>query len=241
MKHLLCISAGLALFAAGCATPGTGGAVADKAPSNPLQLGVLTPNKDAVTSLPAAAAPIVADGKLDEPAWKQAAAMGDFLQGRSQRPLVDTRVLATYDKENLYLAVVCAEPATDKLVANAVGPDGKVWSDDGVEIYLDPGSRKTRAYYCFMVNSRNVTYDRMFMEKWNGTWASGAAVVPGKAWMVELAIPFKTLEMTPEPGRKLGLMVARNRRAGGSGEVFYLVPCDNEAKKTAVYPVVELK
>jgi len=240
MKSLICVCA-CVLLAAGCSTPGPGGSVSGKSSGDVLKLGVLTPNKDAVTLLTAATGILVADGKLDEPAWKQAAAMGDFILGRSQRPEVDTRVLATYDKDNLYIAVVCAEPATDKLVANAKGPDGNVWSDDSVEIYIDPGCQKTRDYYGFMVNSRNVTYDRKLVEKWSGTWASGASVIPGQAWIAETAIPFKTLEMTAAAGTKLGLMVARTRKAGGQPQTFYLVPCDNEAKKTSVYPVFELK
>jgi len=44
------------------------------------------------------------DGKLDDPAWQKAASLGDFVQGSSNRPDVESRLLVTYDKDNLYLA-----------------------------------------------------------------------------------------------------------------------------------------
>lgn len=242
MKDLICVCLGGVLLAAGCMTTCPDGSGAAGSAADLLQLGVLTPNKDAITSVKAASAPIVADGKLGEAAWKQAVAMGDFFLGRSQRPEVDTRALVTYDQDNLYVAVVCAEPATDKLVATSKGPDGSVWNDDSIEIYLDPGNNKqAREYFCFMVNSQNVTYDRTGDANWSGVWKSGAGVVPGTGWVVETAIPFKTLGMKAAPGQKLGIMVARSRLAGGKNQNFYLVPCDSEAKNTSLYPVIELK
>ncbi|MCX7590916.1 MAG: hypothetical protein N2255_04740, partial [Kiritimatiellae bacterium] len=155
---------------------------------------------------------------------------------------VQTRVLVTYDSDNLYVAVICEEPNTDKLVATATGRDGKVWNDDSVEVYIDPGAAKKRNYYGFFVNCRSVIYDRTEDADWSGEWTAQTTVMAGQAWVAELAIPFKTMALKPEPGSKLGLMVARLRRAGLADEQWmYLVPCEGEAKNTAVYPVLELK
>jgi hypothetical protein len=208
-----------------------------------FSLGSAVQNKDAAgIPVKAAGSPVALDGKLGSPAWKGAIALTDFVVGRTQKPSVETRALVTYDKENLYVAVVCGEPDTAKLVANAKGPDGLVWNDDSVEVYVDPRNEKTKAYYGFFVNSKNVTYDRTRDANWSGTWSSQAGVVPGKAWIAELAIPFKTLGITPAPGHKLGVMVARVRKAGSDkGQGMYLVPCNDEAKDTKVYPVLELK
>ena len=46
--------------------------------------------------------------------------------------------------------------------------------------------------------------------------------------------------VTPKAGHKLGVMVARNRKACVS-QYMTLVPCNNEAKDTTKYPVLELK
>lgn len=208
-----------------------------------LSLGQVVSNKDLDgIPVPKAAKPVNIDGKLDDPAWKTATALTDFITGRSQRSEVETRALITYDDVNLYVAVICAEPNTDKLVATASGRDGKVWDDDSVEVYLDPGATKKGDYYGFFLNSKNVIYDRTRNANWSGEWTSQAAVIPGAAWVAELAIPFKTLELKAEPGCKLGLMVARLRRAGLTQDQWmYLVPCENEAKNTRVYPVLQLK
>jgi hypothetical protein len=243
MKKTICACLGGVLLAAGCmqtgpAVSGSGGTAAT---DNLVKLGQWTPNKDTKIPVKAASGPIVADGKLNEAAWKQAVALGDFILGRSQRPEVDTRVLVTYDKDNLYVAVISSEPDTGNLVAAAKGPDGTVWDDDSIEIYLDPGNQKTREFFAFMVNTKNVTYDRTRNSSWSGTWTSGASVIPGQAWIAETAIPFKTLGISATPELKLGLMVARSRKAGSRNQSFYLAPCEDEAKNTSVYPVLELK
>ena len=61
--------------------------------------------------------------------------------------------------------------------------------------------------------------------------------------MVEVAISLKAVGITFTSGHKLGLMVARNRRAAGLAKPqgMYLVPCGGEAKDTSLYPVPELK
>ena len=218
-------------------------APAPVAASGVLALGKLVANKDAA-SIPvnAASAPITIDGTLSSAAWKDAAAITDFIMGRSQKAPVETRVLVTYDKENLYLGIVCAEPNTDKLVATATGTDGAVWSDDAVEVYVDANNAKVKEYFGFFVNCKNATYDRTKEANWHGTWSSKTSILPGKAWIAEMAIPFKTLGITPAAGLKLGLMVARDRKAGAEKNgCMYLVPCNDEAKNTTAYPVLELK
>jgi len=234
MRNVLwVVLCGLVLVGAiGCQTGGAG-----------LPEGMPVADKDAGTiAVAAASGPIVVDGGLTEAAWNKAIALTGFVSGRSGKPAVTTRVLVTYDKDRLYVAVVNEEPNTDKLVAKAQGRDGKVWSDDSDEIYLDPSNAKGRNYYGFFVNSKNVVYDRQRVERWDGEWNSGAKVLPGKAWTVETAIPWKTLGVTPKPGHKLGLMVARNHQANRTrGKQFYVVPCNREAKNTSVYPVLELR
>jgi hypothetical protein len=236
MKNGLLILLGLCLVgvAAGCRVLDIGGGLPE---------GNLVDDKDS-DSIPVtmAAAPVVVDGKLTDAAWVGAIAMTDFISGRSGKPPVGTRVLVTYDKDNLYIAVINEETETDSLVAKAEERDGNVWSDDSDEIYLDPRNEKAGEYYGFFVNPKNVVYDRRRVEAWDGDWTSATQVLPGKAWIAEIAIPFQTVGVTPRPGHKLGLMVARNHHAAQTqGKQFYLVPCAQEAKDTTAYPVLELR
>jgi len=208
-----------------------------------LGRGETVKSKAAVNPVSMASDAITPDGKLDEPAWKNAPALTDFIRG-SDRPEVKTRALLTYDKDNLYVAVVCEEPNTDKLVTKATQRDeDQVWSDDCVEIYVDPTNDKqgTSGYYGFFVTPKNVVYDRTDDGNWSSdAWKHGANVVPGKGWVAEVAVPFKVMGVTPKAGHRLGLMVARIRKAGVS-QYMTLVPCNNEAKDTTKYPVLELK
>jgi len=228
---MLVMLAGLALGAVGCQK------------ASLLPDGVLVANKDVTNGVTAATGAITVDGVLDEKAWTKACAMTDFVLGPSGKPEVQSRVLVTYDKDNLYVAVINEEPDTAQLKADAVERDGNVWSDDSVEIYIDSTNAKsgTSGYKGFFVNVKNTQYDRTEDEGWDPEWKSGVSVIEGKAWIVEVALPLKVLEITPEAGHELGLMVARNRRAGGRSESLYLVPCRDEAKDTGTYPVLELK
>ena len=207
-----------------------------------LGRGELVKSKGAVNTVKMADGAITADGALDEAAWKSAVAMSGFVRGPDPAE-VKTRVLVTYDKANLYVAVVCQEPNTDKLDTDTTERDGEVWTDDCVEIHIDPSNEKqgTTGYYGFFVTPKNVVYDRTEDGNWSSAeWKSGARVVDGKGWVAETVLPFKMMGVAPKAGHKLGVMVARNRKAGVS-QYMTLVPCNNEAKDTTKYPVLELK
>lgn len=204
--------------------------------------GKLVTDKETTIGILQAKKPLQIDGLLTDDAWADAVTLGDFVYGRSSKPEVDTKVLVTYDSNNLYIAVVNGEPNTSSLVTNATGRDGKVWGDDSVEVYVDPENKKQRDYYGFFVNAVNVIYDRRHQESWNGEWTSATSVQNRRCWIVEMAIPFKTMKISSKLGHKLGIMVARNRKAGlPKAQGLFIVPCNKEAKDTSSYPVFELK
>ncbi len=208
-----------------------------------LPVGKLVSDLRVPVAVTATDKPIVADGKLDEAGWKNAVALGGFVSNGSPAPAA-TRVLVTYDQVNLYVAVINEEPNTAGLVATAQGHDGNVWEDDSNELYIDStNARQGTSGYCgFFLNSKNARYDRTEDESWDPKWQSGAMSIDGKAWVAEYAIPLKeTLGVTLKPGHKMGLMLARNRKAGGKSETYYLLPCGEEAKDTESYAVLELK
>ncbi len=234
MRHglMTILAAGLMLTAIGCDMAGSG-----------LPEGQLVQSKDAMVTVTSAGGEVTVDGMLDEAAWKSAVAMSDFVKGRADKPEVETRLLVTYDKDNLYLATISVEPDTDQLTANATEHDGAVWKDDAVELYVDPSGERAgtmRDYRMFCVNTVNTHYDRGPAESWDPEWSSGVKVIDGTAWVAEVAIPFKALGVTPKPGTKLALQVGRNRRTSVK-TTYYLVPCNEEAKDTGSYVQIELK
>ena len=88
---------------------------------------------------PAKAPPI--DGVLDDAAWKQA-------QPLLMRPVIgrgrvgaETRVRLLHDRTNLYIGIELDEPEIDKIKRNVSARDGRAYSDDSVEIWLQPRRR----------------------------------------------------------------------------------------------------
>lgn len=246
------------LMLAGCKTEKPVKPAPDKTPDKTVKAPDKTPAPVSVAGLPDGKVvvdlsknivtvvttdkPIKVDGKLDEPVWKTASAMTDFVLGKGKPAPLQSRVLAAADKTNLYLAVINYEPNTNKLVCKATARDDKaIWStDDCVEVYVDANAAKDADFYAFFVTPKNVVYDRRKVEAWDGKWESATSVVPGKAWVVEMAIPWATIGMKGAPGDKLGLMVARTERTTGKGTGSYLVPCNDEAKDTNCYPTLQV-
>ncbi|MBI3948351.1 MAG: hypothetical protein HY321_20720 [Armatimonadetes bacterium] len=177
------------------------------------------------------------DGKLDDPVWQQAIQVTDFLPpDGKRRAKAATTALLCYDEQALYVAFLCDEPHTSRLVARAKEEDGPVSRDDSVGLLLVPGS-KHGEYYKFSLNSRNTRYDQRTWgtpmtadTAWDGEWRSATAVTKDRAWTAELAIPW--VNFTPDLGEEpWSLSLWRNRRAG-SAEVSTYFPAGGALRGT---------
>ncbi|NQT93719.1 MAG: sialate O-acetylesterase [Lentisphaerae bacterium] len=153
------------------------------------------------------------DGKLEADEWKAARALGPFriIESYSySRYPTETRI--AYDEQNLYVVFRCAEMDLDDLACGAGSRDGAVWDDDSVEIFLDTDLDGT-TYYQYAVNANGVIFDTK--NRWGSNWNGPCTVATGRekeAWIVEMAIPWKTLEMpAPGPRAQVGLQLARTR------------------------------
>lgn len=100
------------------------------------------------------------DGRLDDPVWRDAARVTDFVQ---QRPLEgepateQTEVYIAYDSQNIYFGIY-AHYSDPKLIrANRVDRD-QTSRDDTVQVYFDPFLDQKRAYV-FSVNGYGVQSD----------------------------------------------------------------------------------
>lgn len=97
-----------------------------------------------------AGSPIDVDGKLDEPAWKQAKPVGDFhfnwwTGGEKEQTVA--KIL--WDDDNLYVGYYCLDQHVAASVTERHGP---VSRDDCVEIFSSPNPDKVRNYYGFEMN-----------------------------------------------------------------------------------------
>jgi len=159
-------------------------------------------------------APPILDGDLSDACWMKACPLDGFvLHNEPVLAVRQTTAYVAYDDANLYIAFRCTEPDPGKIKAEVDRADGRVWTDDCVEVFMDP-AHEHEQHYQLVVNSRGVVYD---CDTGQDRWSSGAAVaasVNADSWTVELAIPFERLGAKPGPGAVWGFNLCRERYAG---------------------------
>jgi hypothetical protein len=172
--------------------------------------------------------PIAIDGRLDEPAWASAAAIGpedihQILPVEYSAPSQVTRFLVLYDDEALYLAADMKDDEPDLMTAKVLRQGGNnSWLDDQFNIFLDPFNDK-RSGYRFQVNPHGVRQEGLARSadqvqwQWNGIWQA-EATQGDDGWVAETRIPFKTISFNPDTdtwGLNLNRRVARNNETMG--------------------------
>jgi hypothetical protein len=161
--------------------------------------------------------PIVVDGKLDDAAWKVAAAVEfrfpwDRQTGAKQKTVA--RLL--WNDEYLYVGYDCQD--TD-ITAHYTERDDPTYKDDAVELFVNPDPAQ-EWYYGMEMNARAVLYDyfyafpRMLLKRVNFSGVQLATHLRGtlnasgdqdEGWSLEVAIPWQNFEelakqLPPRPG-----------------------------------------
>lgn len=175
--------------------------------------------------VPGIGSPIVVDGCLDEDAWLSATRVTlDYTAAGDKAP-VQTIALLARDSENLYIAFGAEEPLIDRLKAEVTNRDGPTFSDDSVEVFLDPGAAGTE-YYHLSTNTLGTLFDqKVFSPSWNAQWSAAAQLENG-AWTAEMAVGFAALGVQPPtPGQRWRLNLTRNRTTSGEMDnISWAVP-----------------
>ncbi len=193
--------------------------------------------------------PPVLDGKLDDAAWKGAAKITQFTQQnpREGQPATeDTEVWVAYDSRNIYLAIYAHYGDSGLMRANR-GRRDQTRRDDRVSIYFDTFLDQQRAYR-FSVNGYGVQGDAILNasggggggpggggggggggmhgedDSWDALFDTAGGPVPD-GWIVEIAVPFKSLRYPARSGdeaHRWGFQVVRNIE--GKDEDVYWSP-----------------
>lgn len=168
----------------------------------------------------AAVAPVL-DGRLDDAVWQRAEWYTGFtmLGETHKRAEAQTQFAVAFDEDNLYVGIKCHEPSMEQLKADVTERDGKVHSDDCVEIMIDSTGDRTE-YYHLTVNPIGTLYDAQMRQgghvralQWDCDWEAAVAL-GADYWAVEAAVPFVQLELTGASRGAWTLNVTRERKAG---------------------------
>lgn len=139
---------------------------------------------------------LVIDGRLDEPAWKQARAMTDFSAPWSPVPPQKTEFRAFTDKQTLYFAFVVAD---DNLVlAQPYRGELTLDQEDRVELYFANDDKLAR-YWCLEIDAAGrvhdfaAKFDRDFDHTWDCPGLKVAATRGQNGYTVEGSMPLASL------------------------------------------------
>jgi hypothetical protein len=151
-----------------------------------------------------AAEPPTIDGELTEEMWIRAPLVDDFHQVspvEGDAPSELTEVYVLYDRDALYIGVRMFDAEPDLINARILRQGQNINSDDRFFVHIDPFNSR-RSGYLFGVNPNGVRYDGVFegvtqrQFDWDGIWQAAARITP-EGWVLEMAIPFKTLSFDP--------------------------------------------
>lgn len=181
-------------------------------------------NASPAFDVPRATEEIVVDGRLDEPAWNQAARLTSFSQyepSDGQPAAQETEVRVFYTPQALHFGIVAQVRPGSNLNATLSKRDA-ILNDDRVIIYLDTFNDRRRAFV-FGVNPLGVQLDGVRSE---GSGTAGRMFGGGDDWspdfhfesrgqvadghyVVEVRIPFKSLRFSSSGPQEWGLNISR--------------------------------
>lgn len=142
---------------------------------------------------------VTLDGKLDEPAWREAQSFTltqqSPLPGQPSPYKTEVRVLVSSDA--VYFGVLCHDPDPHAIAIHTQRRDGDQSGDDTVAIVLDTyGDRRTG--YFFQINAAGARVDGLISDPqsasldWDGIW-DGKTARTSDGWSAEIVIPTRTL------------------------------------------------
>ncbi len=178
--------------------------------------------------------PIRVDGRLDEPFYTRVVPHTALIQTepRAGTPFDEkTEMWVGFDSRNIYVAFRCWESQPDRVVGSELRRDSNliVTANDNVAFGFD-GYHDRRNSVIFVVGpdggrvDGQVVGERQYSADWNPVWSVKTSRFD-QGWIVETAIPFRSLRYTPGSDRPWGFTARRMSR--WKNEIGYLTPVPN--------------
>src|SRR5437588_4647854 len=175
-------------------------------------------------------APVTLDGALDEEAWRIAEPAVDFVQAEPHegQPATEwTEVRLVFDRDALYVGVVCHDASASGIIVNDIRKDFAPGEQDSFELILDTFADR-RNGFVFAVNAAGAKSDAQIANEgrdvntsWDAVW-SVATRTGADGWSAEIRIPFKTLRFERGAGKIWGANFSRRIRR--KNEIDYWSP-----------------
>lgn len=175
------------------------------------------------------------DGLDHDEVWKRAIPISDFWQkfpSSDFKTKTKTTVKAAYDSKAIYFFIE-AYDSTNTYVAQSLKRDQSLRENDGVAVILDPVNKKTNGFG-FAVTPNNVQSEYQFTTSfedlnfaWDNKWTS-AAIRYEDRYVIEMAIPFKTLRYNAE-NTSWGINFIRSDRKNNEFSTWTNVPVQFQA------------
>lgn len=169
-------------------------------------------------AVPRATGAIHVDGRLDEPAWRDAAVIDTFYEtypADNTEPPVRTVAYLTYDDHAFYIGIHAYDPDPKAIRAPFVERDNIVGTDDNVAVFLDTRNDRRSAIE-LRVNPRGDQADAVYNDATGNEdfspdfFYDTAARITADGWTAELAIPFSSLRYPEKADVHWGILIWRN-------------------------------
>jgi hypothetical protein len=175
---------------------------------------------------------ITVDGVLNEEEWRLAMPAANFVQQQpveNGTPTEASEVRFLYDDDNLYVGAMLQDDEPDRLITNELKRDFQARDGDLFVLVLDT-FHDLRNSYGFQTNPGGAWRDtqsfdegRTTNQNWDGVWSVRTATVAG-GWIVEYAIPFKTLRFPRDDEQEWGLSMMRLIRRKNEVTMWTAIP-----------------
>src|SRR6185436_5381354 len=164
------------------------------------------------------AQPLRIDGRLDEALYAEVQPISGFVQIEPQEgsPATErTDIWLAFDEDNVYVTFRNFESQPDRVVAKEMRRDhSTVWSGDDIVSFMFDTFHDRRNAVEFTINSiggrqdGQTTNERQWNGDWNTIWDLAVGRFEG-GWIVETAIPFKSLRYRPGADQTWGFNAFR--------------------------------
>jgi hypothetical protein len=160
------------------------------------------------------------DGVLDNPIWEREALKIENFHQLSPKemgnPSEKTVAYVGFDEKNLYFAFRCYDSNPKKIRASMTNRDNCI-EDDWIIVFLDTFNEKRRAFG-FLLNPLGIQMDCLRIEEggnenmdfsWDTVFFSEGKI-DEEGYVVEMAIPFKSIRFPDYEDKVWGINIGRN-------------------------------